>query len=180
MLSRFLAVAALAALAACSGSPVSPEPSLASIADGYQLATVNGRPASDVQPLQYYWRAEGDTLETLTQVTGGVACVAVDGQFDMLRVVGSARMTRAGEFLPSPVPSGFVDTRGTWTAIGDGAYRLTGTIVQNDQRVEYTATRAGLYLTVDIPAERATYKFAAAGPGSPMRENCRRAGFNPE
>lgn len=180
MRSRFLLSAALAALTACQNPTESVPASLESIADGYQLATVNGHAASEIDPALYYWHADGDTLQTLTQVTGGVACVSLDGRFDMLRLVGSARITLAGEYIASPLASGDVDTRGTWTAIGDGTYRLTGTIVQNGTAVEYTATRRGLYLTVDIPAERASYKFGAAGPGSPMRENCRRAGFNTE
>lgn len=182
MLSRSLSVAALAALfAACTSStePVPPAP--VSIADGYQLATVNGVVASEIQPMRYQWRAAGDTLDTVTQVFGGVGCVSADGRFSIMRNSGSWYVDRFGTIVTTSAPkvtSGwYFDTRGTWTALPDGTYSFTGTVDLDGRTVEMIGRRDGIYLELTIPAERATYKFAAAGEGSPMRANCQQAGF---
>lgn len=178
MLSRSLAVAALAALAACSGNPVEPSPidTPTVVAGGYTMIKVNGRNVSAIDPYQYKFLAPGDTLITFAQVTEGVACVAEDGRFSFLRGIGAQHMDRDGKFVDDGQQwGGYIDARGTATALGDGSFRWDATM--RERPAVMNARHSHDSLTVTIPAESATYLLIEAGPGSPMRENCKQAGF---
>lgn len=178
MLSRSLAVAALAALAACSGNPAEPSPvdRPTVVAGGYTMIKINGRYTSELDPYQYKFLAPGDTLITYAQVTTGIACVSDDGRFSFARGIGAQHIDRAGQFVDDGQQwGGWVIASGTATALGDGSFRWDATM--RERPAVLNARHSHDSLTVTIPAESATYLLIEAGPGSPMRDNCKQAGF---
>lgn len=178
MRTRFLPVVALAALFTACTSSTEPTPigRPTVVAGGYTMVTINGRNVSAINPFQYTFRAPGDTLDSYAQVTEGVACVSADGRFSFLRGIGVQHITRYGAFVDDGQQwGGFIDARGQATPIEGTTFRWDA--IMRERPATMTARHSHDSLTVSIPSESATYLLIEAGAGSPMRDNCRLAGF---